>query len=170
MTVKHRKDGLGILLLALALLAAGCGLWRGEFEGKVVRVIRGDTIKVQKDSGRIVRVVLAGVDTPERGQPYEKRARRFVQAKAMGKRVRVIAQGRNRYGHTLGVVLLPGGKNLNRLLVAEGLAWADPDYDEDPELKMLEERARRFRKGLWRDDNPVPPWEVHRKKSWRDHD
>ncbi len=168
--MKHRKDGLGILLLALALLAAGCGLWRGEFEGKVVRVIRGDTIKVQKDSGRIVRVVLAGVDSPEKGQPYEKRARAFVQKRALGQRVTVKMQGRNGYGHILGVVLLPGGRNLNRLLVAEGLAWADPDYDEDPELKKLEERARRFRKGLWRDDHPVPPWEFHRKKSWRDHD
>ncbi|GAB6064535.1 thermonuclease family protein [Deferrisoma palaeochoriense] len=168
--MRHWKIGLTVLTLALGLAAVGCGLWRGEFEGKVVRVIRGDTIKVQKDSGRIVRVVLAGVDSPEKGQPYERRARAFVQKRALGQRVTVKMQGRNRYGHILGVVLLPGGRNLNRLLVAEGLAWAVPGYDEDPELKELVERARRFRKGLWRDDGPVPPWEFHRKKSWRDHD
>lgn len=158
------------LLLFTAILGPGCGLWRGEFEGRVVRVLRGDTLKVQKENGRIVRVVLAGVDSPEKGQPYEKQARKFTMSKAEGQRVVVKMQGRNRYGHILGVVILPGGRNLNRMLVEEGLAWAVPDYDEDPQLRELEARARRYRKGLWRGENPVPPWEFLRRKTWRDHD
>ncbi len=155
--------------LALAALLAGCNLWTGEFTGRVTRVLHGDTLKIQKPSGRIVRVVLAGVDCPERGQPYRKEARKLAIRLAQGKQVTVKAQGRNRYGHIVAVVVLPGGRILNRELVQAGLAWVVPGYEGDPKLADLERRARRLRKGLWRDDDPVPPWEFQRNKSWRSH-
>ncbi len=158
-----------IAILSAASVLAACGLWGGEFQGRVTRVLHGDTIKVQKPSGRIVRVVLAGVDSPERGQPYRDEARKFTQRLAEGKTVTVRVQGYNRYGHLEAVVVLPDGRVLNRELVKAGLAWAVPGYEGDPKLAELERRARRFRKGLWRDDAPTPPWTFRRQRSWRDH-
>ncbi len=157
------------VVLATALWVAACGLWGGEFQGRVTRVLHGDTIKVQKPSGRIVRVVLAGVDCPGRGQPYRDEARKFTQRLVEGKTVTVRVEGYNRYGHLEAVVVLPDRRILNRELVKAGLAWAVPGYDRDPSLAGLERRARRFRKGLWRDDDPIPPWTFHRRRSWRDH-
>ncbi len=158
-----------LAMLSAALVLAACGLWGGEFQGRVTGVIHGDTIKVQKPSGRIVRVVLAGVDCPDRGQPYRNEARKFAQRLVEGKTVTVRVEGYNRYGHLEAVVILPDGRILNRELVKAGLAWAVPGYEGDSKLAELERRARRFRKGLWRDDNPTPPWTFHRRKSWRDH-
>ena len=43
-------------------------------EGKVVRIVDGDTLVVLDGSNTQYRVSLAGIDTPERGQPFGKRA------------------------------------------------------------------------------------------------
>jgi micrococcal nuclease len=47
------------------------------WEGKVVSVTDGDTIKVLK-AGKQVKVRLAAIDTPEKGQPYGQAAKKFT--------------------------------------------------------------------------------------------
>ncbi len=66
---------------------------------------------------------------------------------------------RDRYGRTVGVVLLPDGRSLNHELVRAGLAWMYRRYTNDQSLSDLEEEARLARRGLWVDANPIPPWE-----------
>ncbi len=66
---------------------------------------------------------------------------------------------RDRYGRTVGVVLLPDGRSLNHELVRAGLAWMYRRYTNDESLSDLEEEARVARRGLWADRNPIPPWE-----------
>ncbi len=155
------------LLLAAWLAASGCGVWQGEFTGRVVQAFHGDTIKVEKSPGRFVRVVLAGIDTPERGQPFRDTARQYTLRMSKGKDVTVRPTGRDGQGNLEAEVLLPNGKNLARLLVDAGLAWARPGAD-DPELAKRQDRARRARRGLWTDPDPVPPWKYLRAKTWRD--
>jgi len=75
-----------------------------------------------------------------------------------GKSVTVQVLDRDRYGRTVGVVLLPDGRSLNHELVRAGLAWMYRRYTNDQSLSDLEEEARVARRGLWADPNPIAPW------------
>jgi endonuclease YncB( thermonuclease family) len=56
--------------------------------GKVVGVTDGDTIKVLV-AERTIKVRLAEIDTPERGQPWAKRAKQALSDKVFGEEVEV---------------------------------------------------------------------------------
>ena len=165
------KPGLGVVLTTLALcavlLVASCS-GGGEHTGKVLNVIEGDLLKVEM-GGRWMRVQLAGVDSPVRGQPYRDVARAFAVRLVQDKIVTVRVVETGDAGHVVGEVLLGGEKTLNRELVAAGLAWHRGSwFARYPELRVVQEQARRARRGLWRDPDPVPPWEFLGNKSWRD--
>ncbi len=78
---------------------------------------------------------------------------------AFGKEVTVKVFAVDKYGRTIGEVILPGGKNLNQQLVGAGMCWWYRQYaPKDTGLKQLEAKAREARRGLWVDPNPIPPW------------
>lgn len=161
------------LPVALALLViAASTVWyrslpvRGDFTGRVVGVSDGDTIEVMRE-GRAVRVRLQGIDTPESGQPFGTRAKQFTSDLVFGQTVAVQVHGTDQYGRILGEVILPDGRSLNRELVRNGYAWWYRRYSDDPVLQQLEAEARRERRGLWRDKNPIPPWEFRRERRQR---
>ena len=56
---------------------------------------------------------------------------------------------------------------MNRELVAKGLAWRYVQYDKKGEFTEVEQAARRARKGLWADPNPMPPWEWRKSEKER---
>jgi len=66
---------------------------------------------------------------------------------------------RDRYGRTVGVVLLPDGRSVNHELVRAGQAWMYWRYTNDQSLSDLEEEALVARRGLWADPHAVLPWE-----------
>lgn len=144
------------LLLPVLVLAA-------SFTGKVVQVSDGDTIQVLRD-GRAEKVRLAGIDCPELNQPYGQAAKRFVLHAAAQKTVTVQVITTDRYGRTVGEVILPDGRSLNQEVVRAGYAWWYRKYSDDSVLAALEEEASLARRGLWVDANPVPPWEWRRRK------
>ena len=130
-----------------------------EFEGRVVGITDGDTIKVLR-AGRAETVRLQGVDAPEKRQAYGERARRFAADLSFDRTVVVRATGRDRNGRLLGEVVLPDGRSLNQELVRAGYAWWFRKYSRDVRLARLEEEARQGRRGLWADQAPEPPWEI----------
>ena len=84
------------------------------------KVVDGDTIYL--DNGKKVRFV--GVNTPERGVEGYITSKNFVQKLCLNKKVGIDvddAKHSDRYGRTLGVVIV-GGKNVNEMLLKEGLA------------------------------------------------
>ncbi len=116
-----------------------------------------------RHDGRAERVRLWGIDCPERGQSFGTRARQFTGDLAFGKDVKVIVRDVDRYGRTVGEVILPGGRNLNQELVRAGLAWWYVQFaPRDRVLAALQTEARDAKRGLWADKNPVPPWEWRR--------
>jgi len=135
----------------------------GRFEGKVVKVLDGDTIDVLYD-GKAVRVRLAGVDCPEKRQAFGNKAKQRAAELLFGETVAVEVETEDRYGRAIGVVALPGGETLNELLVREGFAWWYRQYSKDARLGALEAEARETRRGLWVDPNPKPPWEWRRER------
>jgi len=130
-----------------------------DFSGEVVEVADGDVIGVQYLDARVW-VRLHGVDCPDPGQPYGPRAKRIAADLAMGQTVKVEVVSRDEQGRFVGDVVMPGGTLLNETLVDLGACWWDrraaPD---DHRLEYLEEGARRAKRGLWTDPDPLPPWE-----------
>ncbi len=124
----------------------------------MVGVSDGDTITVLHD-GKGERIRLHGIDCPEKRQAFGKRAKQLTSNLVFGKTVTVQVLDRDRYGRTVGVVLLPDRRSLNHELVRAGLAWMYRRYTHDQSLSDLEEEARVARRGLWADPHAVPPWE-----------
>ncbi len=129
-----------------------------DFSGKVVGVIDGDSIRVLRN-GKAEQVRLQGIDCPERKQAFGTRARQFTSEMVFGKEATVWETGRDRYGRTLGNVLLSDGRILNHELLKAGLAWWFRRYSKDVSLGDMEDEARLAKRGLWADPEPVPPWE-----------
>lgn len=130
---------------------------------RVVGVKDGDTFELLQ-GGQTVTVRLYGVDTPEKNQAYGQRAKQFASDLAFGKNVRLIEHNKDRYGRTVGTIILPDGRSLNEELVREGYAWHYKAYSKDKNLANLEADARRFKRGLWQDPNPVAPWDFRKQK------
>ncbi len=144
------------LFFSLALLTGQT--LAADFTGRVVGVSDGDTITVLHN-GKGKRIRLHGIDCPEKRQAFGNRAKQFTSKLVFGNTVTVQVMDRDRYGRTVGVVLLPDGRSLNHELVRAGLAWMYRRYTNDQSLSDLEEEARVARRGLWADAEPVPPWE-----------
>jgi endonuclease YncB( thermonuclease family) len=138
-----------------------------EITGSVVSVIDGDTIEVLHNS-KAERIRLSGIDCPEKGQAYGKRAKQAASDHAFGKDVTIQTHGHDKYKRTLGDVILSDGMNLNQELVKQGWCWWYRKYAPgDTVLEGLERDAREGRKGLWADPQPVPPWEWRRSRRTR---
>lgn len=77
----------------------------------------------------------------------------------LGKKVDIKITDREKSGRILGEVFLMDGRNVNRELIKAGLAWWYRKISKDITLGQLEQQARANRIGLWKDSEPVPPWE-----------
>jgi endonuclease YncB( thermonuclease family) len=127
-------------------------------------VYDGDSLRLEDGC----KLRLIGIDTPELGrdgapdQPGAEVARARLQEllDAQGGRVllRLGREARDRYGRRLVHLYRPDGRNLARLLLAEGLGFA---IAVPPNLSHLgchfdaEGQARSARRGLWRSDPAV---------------
>ena len=156
---------LRLIFLFLLILAPSV---QASLTGRVVGVIDGDTVVVLTTSERTVRVRLAGIDAPEKGQPFGQRARQFLASRVAGRVVEVAGDSRDRYDRILGT-LWADGSDINAELVCGGLAWAYRvrDVALNPAYLQCENVAREEKKGLWQAPSPVPPWQW-RKQSHSD--
>lgn len=156
---------LKVLLLCFSLLGfAPSMLLAAEIHGRVIGILDGDTIDIL--AGRnIHRIRLAGIDAPEKGQPFGQAAKKALSDKVFGRDIRVFTIEKDRYGREIGRVFADSDVNL--AMVAEGYAWvyeryADSLGQDRPTFEDAKERARKARAGLWRDPSPTPPWEYRR--------
>jgi endonuclease YncB( thermonuclease family) len=131
----------------------------------VVGIADGDTITVLRDKEQ-VRIRLYGIDCPEGGQAFGKKAKQFTSEMVFGKVVEVDHIDTDRYGRIVALVRFDGVL-LNSALVQEGLAWVYNYYCTLPfceEWFVLQLKAKDAKRGLWADPNPIPPWEYRREK------
>lgn len=138
-------------------------------EGRVVGVADGDTLTVLKSNNRQTRVRLQGIDAPESRQAFGQVSKRNLSDLVFDREITVEYEKTDRYGRTLGKVVA-FGRDVNLEQVKAGLAWHYKHYQEEqtPEDRRLyadaEAEARRARRGLWADQNPIPPWDFRRGK------
>ncbi len=130
------------------------------WQGKVVKVVDGDSIVVKNLDDIELTVRLYGIDTPEHDQAYGPEAARYLSSRILDRDVNI--SGTNwKDCRIIGVVFFEG-RNMNYMLVKDGLAWVYGDYCKEQyctEWFREEDRARNLRQGLWSNQNPVPPWD-----------
>lgn len=148
-----------VLLMCLALSA------RAEtLTGFVVGIADGDTITVLDARRQQHKIRLAGIDAPEKGQPFGDRSKQNLAAMVFNKSVNVEWDKQDRYGRTVGKVMV-NGVDANLEQVKAGQAWWYEQYrrEQSPEDQRryanAEQDARVRRVGLWRDSLPVAPWD-----------
>lgn len=155
-----------VLIAALLVLAAQTA-HAGVLRGRVVKVADGDTITVLDASLSQHKVRLAGIDAPEKAQPFGNVSRLSLASQVAGKEVRVHTDKVDRYGRSVGVVFV-GGTDVNRAQLERGVAWWYRGYarEQSPADRVAysraEEGAREARRGLWADKRPVAPWDWRR--------
>jgi micrococcal nuclease len=154
-------------IVAAALAAAALGGWRlgtarapdaDGLPARVVAVVDGDTLDVQV-AGRVERVRLLGVDTPETVDPHRAigcfgpEASAFTARRLAGRtvRLRFDRQPRDRFGRLLAYVEV-GGRRFNDELLAGGFARLlviPPNGRHGRTMLDVELAAREAKRGLW---------------------
>lgn len=130
--------------------------------GKVTRIVDGDTIEFKDAaSKKKYRFRLIEIDAPESDQPWGSKARKALSKKIRRKNVELHVQGRDRDGRMFGRIYFED-RDISRELITEGHAWVYGQSMTDSKLVEAEKLARSKRLGLWRRDNPVPPWDWRR--------
>lgn len=130
---------------------------------KITEVYDGDTFSVDMD-GRIEKVRLIGVDTPETHKPnspvecYGVNASNFAKQELTGKTVRLepdpTNQNRDRYQRLLRYAYTENGDLFNLRLIQEGygFAYLSFPFTKAEEFRQAQTTARQANKGLWAGD------------------
>lgn len=146
----------GLWLAGTLACAAQC------FTGRVVGVSDGDTLTVLLTNNRPQKIRLAGIDAPEKKQPFGARSKQALSEKVFDRTVCVVSNSTDRYQRWICDIHV-GDRWINREMVAEGWAWWYRQYSSSETLAAAERQALENKRGLWTDAAPQPPWEFRRK-------
>lgn len=151
------------IVLAIALVAAPFAQ-ATILLGRVVGVSDGDTITVLDTDNTQYKIRLVGIDSPEKRQAFGQRSKEALSDLIYDKQVAVEHFKTDRYKRILGKIRV-GQTDVNLAMIRQGFAWHYKKYQNDQPLddriayNKAEEEARASKRGLWRDENPTPPWE-----------
>jgi endonuclease YncB( thermonuclease family) len=123
--------------------------------GKVIRVIDGDSVEVQLDSGPI-EVRLHAADAPEYDQPGGRAAVRALSTRLKRKTVVSLEPVEQDQYARLVAVVHRDDENVNGWLIRQGHAWAYRQYTADERYCRWEDEARATHRGLW--SRPASDW------------
>lgn len=146
------------ILVFLSIISFRYSYALDSVSAKVIGVKDGDTYVILIAKTQIT-IRLAHIDCPEKKQAYGQAAKKFGSDFCFGKQVIVISDGKkDRNGRVIGEIFY-NNKCLNKDLVKNGLAWHFKKYSKSVEYSNLELEARKRKIGLWRDKQPIAPWE-----------
>lgn len=135
--------------------------------GRVVGVADGDTITVLDALHTQYKIRLAGIDAPEKTQPFGNVSKKSLSDLTYDKVVTVDWHKQDRYGRIVGKVFIDG-VDANLEQVKRGLAWFYKKYQNEQPLQdrldylHAQEAAEKSKLGLWVDDVPVAPWDFRK--------
>ena len=166
MSHKCKFQNLIKVILLLALLVPSLGL-ADTIIGKVIFVADGDTITVISE-GIKYKIRLSGIDAPEKKQTYGVHSKQSLVDMVSKQTVSVSYNKRDRYKRIIGKVILDG-QDINLEQIRRGLAWHYKSYQREQEVEDMalyaqgEYLAQKGRLGLWKDVNPIAPWDFRKK-------
>ncbi len=143
------------LLVCAALSGLSLLANAGEFSGKVIVVMDGDTLLVLKE-GEPVKVRLAEIDAPEKAQPFGMASQKSLAEMVKGRQVKVNSRAVDDYGRVVATIRV-GETDVNREQVRRGMAWEYSRFHSNRELVALQREAQQAKRGLWADEGSVEP-------------
>lgn len=129
------------------------------FAVHVDRVLDGDTLRLQDESGTVFTVSLDGVDAPESSQPFGSDATNFLRQQTIGKNLEVKIVGKDRNQLPVGLLYNQNGDLINLLMLQKGWAWHYKQNNKSDELSRAEAVAKAARVGLWSQSKRIAPWD-----------
>lgn len=159
----RRSGALAVIVAAVVIATTVAGCATEPLEpgvARVIKVVDGDTLEVELDTGR-ERVRLLGIDTPETVHPTKpvecfgpEASSRMKELAPPGTELKLErdAELRDRFGRLLAYAYLPDGTFINRSMVADGFAttlFIDPNRAHRQDLSAAEADARSQGRGLW---------------------
>ncbi len=157
-----------LLVLSLGLIAYDANAAQ-VLLALVVGVSDGDSITVLDADKRQHKIRLQGIDAPEKAQAYGQKSKESLANLVYGKTVQVLWDKKDRYGRTLGQVMV-GGMDACLEQVKRGMAWHYKEYQAEQSAEdrvlynLAEAQARSQRLGLWQDAAPMKPSSFRRQK------
>ena len=156
-----------ILIFAIVISITGCKNMEvnepvAAVVGKVVKVVDGDTLHVYNNK-KTYKIRLSGIDAPERGQAYGKRAKEHLEFLVAGKQVIAIVESKDRYGRYVASVKVES-KDVCAEMLTAGYAWHYKQYDNNKYYDELQREAKKAKRGLWVDKKPQAPWEYRKEQ------
>lgn len=152
-------------IVALLLCSIWAGTLYGEtLQGKVIGISDGDTITLLDGSKTQHKIRLAGIDAPEKSQAFGERSKQHLSDLVFGKTVTVDWNKTDKYGRTIGKVIVDG-QDANLSQVQAGLAWHYKQYEKEQlpadrsSYAQAEVDAKVRKIGLWHDAVQIPPWD-----------
>lgn len=154
--MKSRLRILGSALLLVCSAAAESGLSASD----------GDSLV-----GGGAQFRLLCIDAPELYQRDGAAAKAMLQS-LIKDGVSLARRGKDKHDRDLVLVTDPSGASVNMQMLRSGYAWVARYYAATcglprDALFAAEQRARRERRGLWRQENAEPPWEWRRRNPRR---
>ena len=169
MYVLSSSEKLRKILFAVALLLSHHSLYAKDFflEGKIERVMDGDTVQLTTENSTKVKIRLLGIDAPESTQDFGPESTKHLISLIESKRVTAQCIGVDRYKRSL-CKIVANDVDLNLEQLKSGLAWHYKEYaysqsEKDQEVyASAETQARQARVGLWQSKSRIPPWEYRK--------
>lgn len=161
--------------IPLSLSVVASLAFADDFGGRVVSVVDGSTVVVVDASQKRQKVMLAGVAAPRFGQPFHDEATASLSALAFNRDVELKGMRVDGLGNRVATLMVaeprcnapscPKTGDAGLVQISVGMAWWHRQYgwtqtqQQREDYEVAEFRAKSRRLGLWRDKNPVPPWD-----------
>lgn len=130
---------------------------------RILKVKDGDTFDYLDCNGSIHTVRMAGIDTPEKGQPFANKAKEKLSTLLKSGKITMLRTGSGNH-HRLAMEVFVDGIDINLELVKCGLAWREPHFDKSGKYIRAEAEAKKAKLGLWSDPTSIAPWEYRASK------
>jgi endonuclease YncB( thermonuclease family) len=106
-----------------------------------VGVSDGDSVTVIDANKTQYKIRLAGIDAPEKAQAYGQKSKDSLSDLVFGQQVDVEWSKRDRYGRTVGKLML-GGVDINLEQIKRGMAWHYKNYQNEQSQEDRDDYAQ----------------------------
>lgn len=153
-----------LLIILTILITIPVPLSAHVLYGRVVKIADGDTFTMLVNGKEQIKIRIDGIDAPEKGQAYGKRAKEYLSSMIWGVYINVQVTKKDRYGRSIGKVSTSAIKDVGLEMIKAGYAWQYRDYNNDKSYTTTENQARKDKRGLWQDKNPIRPQDFRKTK------